>query len=158
MNGNGPFSASMVYPAPASNLDRFPVQPDMAVIALVSKIAIVLVVLLVTTDTGCRQNHFVVYRGIVTIDALEPLVLPVKLEIGLVVVEIPVLPVACVVASIASGAKGTFVHVLFRVTRRAIRLCLLEYHRQVTLLALGQYVLAGELEARDPVVEFGLFP
>lgn len=119
----------MVYPAPASHFDRFPVQSDMAMIALLSEVTIVLVIFIMTTDTGCRQNHFIAYRGIVTIDALESLMLPVKLEIGLVVVEIPVFPVASVVTSIASGAKGTFVHVLFCVARRAIRLGLLEYHR-----------------------------
>lgn len=158
MNGNSPLLTLMVYPAPTSHLDRFPVQTDMAMIALVAEIAVVLVVLLVAADARCRQNHFAAYRCIVTIDALEPLVLPVQLEIGLVVVEIPVFPVPRVVASFASGAKGTFVHILFSVTGRAIRLGLLEYHSQMTFLALGQRMLAGKLEARDPVIEFGLLP
>ena len=148
----------MVYPASTSNLDRFPVQSNMAMIALLSEIAIVLVILIMTTDAGCRQNHFAAYRCIVTIDTLESLVLPVKLEVGFVVVEIPVLPVASVVASFASSAKGAFVHVLLRMARRAIRLRLLEYHRQMTFFALGQNMLSGKLETRNPVIEFSLFP
>lgn len=129
MNGNGPLLTLIVYPASTSNLDRFPVQSNMAMIALLSEIAIVLVILIMTTDAGCRQNHFAAYRCIVTIDTLESLVLSVKLEVGFIVIEIPVFPVASVVASITCSAKGAFVHVLFSMARRAIRLGLLEYHR-----------------------------
>jgi hypothetical protein len=50
----------MVYPAPAFHLDRFPVPSEM-MIALDSEISIVLVIVPMTTDTGCRQDPLIVY-------------------------------------------------------------------------------------------------
>lgn len=158
MNGQNPWSMSIVYPAPASHFDRFPCQSDMAVFALTPEVAIVLVVLLMAADTGSRQYHFILDWCFVAINTFEFLVFPVKFEAGFIVVEIPVFPVAGVVTSFTSCPKGTLVHVLLFVTRHAIRLGFLEYHSQMTFLAFCQYMLPGKLEARDPVIEFNFFP
>jgi hypothetical protein len=45
-------------PLLASNLDRFPRQPDMTVLALQSKCAIVPVILIMASYTAGSQNHF----------------------------------------------------------------------------------------------------
>lgn len=62
------------------------------------------------------------------IDTLKFLVFAVYLEAGFIVIEIPVLPISGVMARIASGSQGTFMHILFIVTRPAVRLDVLEHN------------------------------
>ena len=89
-----------LFPDPllASHLDRFPRQPDMAVLALHSKCAIVPVILIMASYTAGSQNHFCFYRCFVTIDTLQRLVLSVQLEFGFIMIEIPAFPITGVVA------------------------------------------------------------
>lgn len=61
------------------------------------------------------------------INTLEILVLPVQLEAGFIVIEIPALPIAGVVTRVTSCSKSTLVHILFFVTGPAVRLGILEY-------------------------------
>jgi hypothetical protein len=62
------------------------------------------------------------------INTLKILVLSVKFEFGFIVIEIPVLPVTGVVTIVTAFPESALVHVLFFVTRPAIRLGLLEHH------------------------------
>ena len=124
----------------ASNLDRFPRQPDMAVITLHSKCAIVSVIFLVTTDATGRLGQFGIYRISMAINALEILVFSVQLEFGLVVIKIPVIPVTGVVTGFTAFPESALMHIMLFVARPAIRLGVLERRFDVTLLALYQHV------------------
>jgi hypothetical protein len=85
-------------------------------------------------------------------------VLSVKFEFGFIVIEIPVLPVTGVVTIVTAFPESALVHVLFFVTRPAIRLGLFEHHGYVAFFALHQYMLSGELKLRHPVVKFNFPP
>ena len=74
----------------------------MAVVTLHAKSTIVSVILVVATDAAGRLGQFGVYRILMAIDTLEVLVFPVQFEFGFVVIEIPILPVARVVARLAA--------------------------------------------------------
>jgi hypothetical protein len=67
----------LLDPALVSHLDRFPRQPDMAVIALHSKCSIMPVILFVAADTTGRLGQFGAYRILVAIDTLKVLVFSV---------------------------------------------------------------------------------
>lgn len=86
------------------------------------------VILVVAADAGSGQCQFFVYRSLVTIDALEILVFSLQLESGFIVVEIPVFPVARVMASVAGCTQCAFMDVLLLVTRKTIRLGILEFN------------------------------
>ena len=86
------------------------------------------VILFVATDTTGRLGQFGAYRILVAIDTLKVLVFAVKFEAGFIVIKIPVLPVSGVVTSITAFSESALVHVLFFVTRPAIRLGLFEHH------------------------------
>ena len=103
----------IVYPALPSNLDRFPCQANMTVIALRAKCAVVLVVLLMAAYTTCSQNHLRSYRGIVAVNAFEFLVLSIQLEVGFVVIKVPIFPIAGVVTFLAARTKRAPVRILF---------------------------------------------
>ena len=81
-----------------------------------------------------------------------------QLEFCLVVIKIPVFPIAGVMARVATASLSTFVHVVFLVTRIAIGLGFLEHHGQMTFLTLCHHVFAGQREARNAVIEFHFFP
>lgn len=100
----------------------------MAVVALGTECAIVLVVLLMATDAACSQNDLCSNRGIVAIDTFKILVFAIQLEIGFIVIKIPVFPVAGVVTFLTACAERTLVHILLFMTGPAIRLGFLEYH------------------------------
>lgn len=81
-----------------------------------------------------------------------------KLEPCLLVIEIPTLPVARVVAFLAGRPQRALMCILLFMTRPAFRLRILVSGGQVTFLALDYLVLAGQRKARLPVVEHDLFP
>ena len=103
----------MIDPALASHFDRFPRKANMTVFTLRSVRAIMLVIFFMAADTAGRFSHLLVCRCSVAIDAFEFLVLPLQLEVGLVMIKVPIFPVAGVVASFATFAKCAFMHVLF---------------------------------------------
>lgn len=86
------------------------------------------------------------------------LVLPFQPEAGFIMVEVPVFPIARVMASLASRAQRAFMHILFFVTRPAVRLGILELGGQMAFFAFGQNVLSGKREAGLRMVELGFFP
>ena len=92
------------------------------------------------------------------IDTLKVLVFSVQLEFCFIVIKVPILPVTGVVAGITALPQSPFMHVLFLVTRPAIRLGILKHHADMAFFALHQYMLSGELESRHPVVEFNFPP
>jgi hypothetical protein len=145
-------------PPLASYLDRFPRLTDMAVLALHSKCTIMFIILVVATDTTGRLGQFVAYRVFMATDTLDVLVLPVQLEAGFIVIEIPIFPVTGIVASVAAFPERAFMHVLFFVTRPAIRLGLFKYYGEMAFFTFSQYVLPGKLKARHSVVKFNFGP
>ena len=125
----------------------------MATFALRSKITRVPVVLVVTAYAGDRQCHFLVDRGVVAFNALEVLVFSFQREMRLVVVEIPVLPIARIVASVTARAQRALVNVLFFVAGVTVGLGVPEYHGCMALLAFDQQVRAGQGESSQAMVE-----
>ena len=74
----------------------------MAMLALHSKCTIVPVILVVATYTTRRLGQFGAYRILMAIDTLKILVFSIQLELGFIVIKIPVLPVTGIVASVAA--------------------------------------------------------
>jgi hypothetical protein len=142
----------------ATDFDGFPGRTDVAMFALEPEFTIVLVVLVMAAIAGGGQDNFIADRSFVAFDALYVLVLSVQLEVGLVVIEIPVLPIAGVVARVATGSQGALMYVLLFMTGPAIRLGLLEFNGQMTFLALDQLMLTGKREFRDDMVELNFSP
>ena len=103
----------MIDPALASHFDRFPRKAYMAMFTLRSIRAIMFVIFFMAADTAGRFSHLLVCRCSVAIDAFKLFVLAFQFEVGLVVIEFPIFPVAGVVASFATFAKSAFMHVLF---------------------------------------------
>lgn len=85
----------------------------MTVVAFVTVCPIVLVILTMTTDTTDSEGHFTVRRRFVAFRTAYILVFTVQLEIGFVVVEIPVFPITRVMAVTAVRSQRTLVDVLF---------------------------------------------
>ena len=102
----------IIYPALPPNLDRFPCEADMAMVTLRAKCTVMLVVLLMASDAACSQDNLRPDGSIVTIDAFELAVLPFELEVCFVVIEIPVFPIARVVAFLAACAECALVRIL----------------------------------------------
>jgi hypothetical protein len=130
----------------------------MALFTAPSERTIVLVILVMATCTTGGQFQFSEYRGFMAIGTLEILVLALQLETGLVVVEIPIFPVARVVTSFAIRAQRTFMHILLFMARPAVRLGVLISGGQVAFLAFNYLVLSGQRIARLYMTKFGLFP
>ena len=83
----------------------------MTTFTTVAEVAVVHIVLVMTTAASRGHQHFFVHRLLVagiTIGA-DLFVRPVQLEIGLVVIEVPRLPVARVVANLALRAEAALV-------------------------------------------------
>ena len=83
---------------------------------LVPERTIMLVILAMTADTTGSQTQFIAGRSFVALGTTDVLVLAIQLESGFIVVEIPVLPVTRVVASLARFSQRAFVSILFFVT------------------------------------------
>lgn len=143
---------------PAVTDDRFPGRPNMALLAAPSKSPIVLVILVMATGTAGDQLQFHQYRSLVTIGTLEILVLALQLETGLVVAEVPVFPVARVVAGFAIGTQSALVHILLFMARPAVRLGIFVSGSRVAFLALNEQMLSRKRIARLYVIEYGFFP
>lgn len=130
----------------------------MALFATPSERAVVLVVLVMATGAAGGQFQLPEYRGFMAIGAFEVLVLALQLETGLVVIEVPVFPIARIVASFAIRTQRAFMHVLLLMARPAVRLGVLVPGSRVAFLAFGYLMFSGQRITRLPVVEFGLFP
>jgi len=148
----------MLNPLLASHLDRFPRQSNVAVITLTSKCTIVLVILVMAADTVRAQIDLGAYRILVALCAAYILVFSIQLELGFIVVEIPIFPVTGVVAKLTTCSQRAFMRILFFVARPAVRLGILERGRGMALLALDQNVLSSKREAGLTVIERSLFP
>jgi len=83
----------------------------MAVFALCSELAVVLVFLVMTAEATGGQADVFLNRCLVAFGAADILVLALQLESGLVVIEIPILPVTGVMTGFALGAQGALVHI-----------------------------------------------
>src|SRR5664279_5701243 len=116
----------------------------MATLATVTVTAVMDIIAVMATAAGIGDDHLLVHRplvaGVAIVSAL--LVRPVQFEVGLVVIEVPSLPVARVVASLALRSKAALVDlVIFLVMARpAIRFRILERWRRVTLFTLYQHM------------------
>ena len=82
----------------------------------------------------------------------------IQFEVGFVVIKVPGLPVAHVVAGFTCGAQASLVYVLFFMARPAIRFRVLESRGSVTFFALHQEMLAQQRKAGKTVIELGLGP
>ena len=131
----------------------------MATLAFATEAAVVHVVNVVTVDASAGQTDFSVRRLLVAGKTIETLVAAVQLEMGApVVVEVPRLPVARVVAGSAVGAESLLVLVVRLVAGVAVGLGVLERRCEVALLALDFGVLAEQRKARQAVVEARFLP
>lgn len=115
----------------------------MAALALAAEGAVMGVVLVVAAAAGGRQYDFPADRFLVAIVTADFPVAVFQLEAGLVVIEIPHLPVARVVAAFALRPQAAFVDILFFVAGPAIRFGVLERGRGMALPAFGRSVPAG---------------
>ncbi len=85
----------------------------MAPLTLGTEAAPVFVILLMTSDTGGRGFHLLVHTLAVAGVAIEPFMASVQLELGSrIVIEIPDLPVACVMAITALSTKPASVRII----------------------------------------------
>ncbi|HXH86608.1 MAG TPA: hypothetical protein VNI35_07260, partial [Nitrospira sp.] len=85
----------------------------MAPLTLGTEAAPVFVILLMTSDTGGRGFHLLVHTLAVTGVAIEAFMASVQLELGApIVVEVPDLPVACVMAITALSTKSASVRII----------------------------------------------
>ena len=128
----------------------FPIIAFVTAFATVAEVAVVHIVLVMTTATRCGYQYLFVHRLFVariTI-AANLFMRPIQLEIGFVVIKVPCFPVACVVANLALRTEAALVDfvIFFFVARPAIRLGILERRREVTLLALYQKVSSKQRE------------
>ena len=89
----------------------------MAAIATIAKISAVNIIPVMATAAGTGQHHLFIHHLPVAGHALARnfFVRTAQLEAGLVVIEIPSLPVARVVASMAVLAKPALMHIIFLV-------------------------------------------
>ena len=92
------------------------------------------------------------------IDTLKVLMFSIQLELGFIVIKIPVLPVTGVVTGFTAFPESALMHILLFVARPAIRLGLFEHHGYMAFLALNQNMFSGELKLRHPVVKFNFSP
>ena len=133
----------------------------MTALTLSPKAAIMYVVLgmAIGAGGGCRQL-LALGRCLVALVAADAFMATGQLEVGAtVVVEIPDLPVTCVMAGFALRAELEFVYVLLQVARDAGGIGILESRGQVALLAFHLVMLAQQRELGFVVVEpGGLFP
>ena len=107
------------------------------------------------------HQHFLAHRILVAGIAVAGgfFMRPVQLEAGLVVVEIPGLPVPRVVTDLAFGCQSALMHIVFLMARPAIRPCILESYCGMALFAFDQHVPSKQRKRRHPiVVERGLVP
>lgn len=123
-----------------------------------AKIAIVLIDLGMTTETGIVQSHFFIHRILMTFMARNRFVLALQLEFGRVMIKIPYLPVTCVMACFARRPQFAFVGILFFVTGPAIRFCVFERRRGMAFFALSLNMLSSQREMGLAVIKFGLIP
>jgi len=130
----------------------------MAVLAMISICTIVFIILAVATDTADGKCHLIVRRRFMALRTADVLVLPFQFEIGSIVVEIPIFPIARIVAIATIRAQRALMDVLLFVAGTAIRLGILKCSVQMTFLAFCQQVLPGKRKARHPMVEIGFFP
>ena len=86
------------------------------------------------------------------------LVLAFQLEVGLVVVKIPTLPITGVMAILTIPAQRLLMFVLFLVARPTIRLGILVFDRRVAFIAFGQQVLSSKRESGHSMVKIRFLP
>lgn len=131
----------------------------MALIALGTESPVMTIIDAVATHAGGGQAHAALDRVTVAGVAVNLAVGAVEWKFGLpVVIEVPDLPVAGVVAGLAQDAAPPLVLVFALVAGNAIALSVLEPRRFVALLAVGSKMAAGEREPRAAVVKTGGFP
>ena len=92
------------------------------------------------------------------VHALPTCMSVLKLEAGLVVIEVPIPPIAGVVTGFAIGAEAAHVYVLLLVAGPAIGFGVLESDRNMTFAACDQGVQPGQRKTRHPVIKFRIFP
>ena len=74
--------------------------------------AVMDVILVITACTGAGQCHLATDRRLVALGTGDVLVLAFQLEAGLVMIEIPALPVARVMTVLAPRPQAPLVHVM----------------------------------------------
>lgn len=88
----------------------------MAMFALDSKCAIMFIILVMAPDTAGGQDYFFDNRCFVAFCTANILVFSLQLEAGLVVIEIPVFPIARIVTRLATRSQCALMDVLFFMT------------------------------------------
>ena len=116
----------------------------MAAFALLAEAAFVDVLAIMAASAGIRRQYLVALHGhLVAIMAIGLFVGAIEFVLGTtIMVEVPGLPVTCVVAAIALLAQTQLMLVLLLVAGITIRLGVLELRRFVALLAVSLDVLA----------------
>src|SRR5512139_880750 len=143
----------------SAGLDRLERARQVAALAIPPEAAVVNVHVLVTAHARARDGSPAVHGKLVAGEAIEPAVLAVEGETSApVVIEVPLFPVARVVAVLAPRTEPELVLVVLAVAGVAVRLGVLVLRRGVVGLALEPCMLAEQREAREPVVEPCLSP
>src|SRR5512135_444461 len=110
----------------------------MTMLTLLTKVSIVLVVLVMAAIASSSQNNRCLHGDFMAINAFKIFVLPVQLEAGFVMIEIPAFPITGVVAIITTRSQCAFVDVLLFVAGPAIRFGFLEHNSEMAFFALRQ--------------------
>lgn len=131
----------------------------MTTLALASKASVVNVVDLVTTDTGGADAYLRWHRALMARLALQSPMTAVEDERrSPVVIEIPRLPGARVVAVFAARSESQPVFVVLAMAANARGLRVLEGCAEVAFLTFDLGVRAEQRKPREPVIEQRLFP
>jgi hypothetical protein len=117
------------------------------------------IIIVMAAGTGAGQTDLASHWFLVARQAVEATMRTIQLEGGAsVVVEIPGLPVARVMAGSAIGPQPQLVFIIFLVTGIAISLGILEGGSQVAFFAFHLRVFTQQRETRQAVVETGFLP
>lgn len=131
----------------------------MAVAASRAIAAFVHIVLLVAAHAARRQHRLPGHGNLVAGIAIEPAVSAIQTETGAgLMIEVPQLPAARVVAAFALRAQAPLVHILLVMARDAFGLGVPELLRQMALLARHHDVSPRQRKTRAPVIEGGALP
>lgn len=116
----------------------------MATFATITEVTVVYVITVMATAAGTGDQYLLVHRILVAGVAFVRCLFmrSGQLEVRLIVIEVPCLPIACVMAVLALRAEATLVHfsVFPLMARPAIGFGILECRRGMALLAFHQHV------------------
>ena len=132
---------------------------NVTTITLRAEASTVHVITRVTAKT-CRTLFNFANKGCsMAIQTTHFFVSAINLKLGAsIMIEIPNFPIPRIVAILAERAKLFFMHIVFLMARKAVRLSLFKFASQMTFLALHWPVLAQQWELGLVMIKVFYFP